>query len=233
MTHGRPIGGCADERSLLDGWSSVRRGNDCPRVRQVPRDRLASPSHADEPAGVSQRLELLRLSFVEWDSAPSTVARMPIMTIRHLWLVAPKSAGPVRPRSRLGSLLGDRSHPSVRDGAGAHHACLEALYAGRGAHRLRRADELRSGGAGWEDPVSGGWLRLTRLLVVVAVGDDLYGLVHGRAGHEYDGRGADAAVALGGRADLVRVGTRGERHPGVAVEGAGDAAAVGEQQRDV
>src|SRR5664280_1389996 len=47
MAHGRPIGGCADERSLLDGWSSVRRGNDCPRVRQVPRDRLACPSPTD------------------------------------------------------------------------------------------------------------------------------------------------------------------------------------------
>src|SRR5674476_586204 len=51
MAHGRPIGGCADERSLLDGWSSVRRGNDCPRVRQVPRDRLASPSAYDTAEG--------------------------------------------------------------------------------------------------------------------------------------------------------------------------------------
>src|SRR5450759_1641182 len=147
--------------------------------------------------------------------------------------VAPKSARQVRPRGWVGSLPGDRSYPSVRDGAGAHDACLEALPAGLGAHRLWRADEQRSGGAGWEDSVAGGWLRLTRLLVVVPVVGDLYGHVHGGTGHKDDGRGADAAVALGGRADLVRVGTRSERHTRVAVEGAGDAAAVGEQQRDV
>jgi adenylylsulfate kinase len=43
MAHGRQVGGCADERSFLGGWSSVRRGNDCPRARQTPRDRLVSP----------------------------------------------------------------------------------------------------------------------------------------------------------------------------------------------
>src|ERR1019366_9274438 len=48
-------GGCADERSLLDGWSSVRRGNDCPRVQQVPRDRLASPSGYGTTKGGGER----------------------------------------------------------------------------------------------------------------------------------------------------------------------------------
>src|SRR5665811_1941370 len=78
-----------------------------------------------------------------------------------------------------------RSYPSVRDGAGAHDACLEALPAGLGAHRLWRADEQRSGGAGWEDSVAGGWLRLTRLLVVVPVVGDLYGHVHGGTAVSY------------------------------------------------
>src|SRR5450759_2538482 len=97
--------------------------------------------------------------------------------------VAPKSARQVRPRGWVGSLPGDRSYPSVRDGAGAHDACLEALHAGLGAHRLWRADEQRSGGAGWEDSIAGGWLRLTRLMVVVPVVGDLYGHVPGATVH--------------------------------------------------
>src|SRR5674476_837419 len=44
MAHGRQVGGCADERSNWGGWSSARRGNDRPRARQKPRDRLVSPS---------------------------------------------------------------------------------------------------------------------------------------------------------------------------------------------
>ena len=58
------------------------------------------------------------------------------------------------------------------------------------------------------------WLTLTHLLVAVLVAGDRQSRLDGRAGRQGDGRGTGAAVRLGGRAELVGVGTRNERHPG-------------------
>jgi hypothetical protein len=124
-------------------------------------------------------------------------------------LAAPRSQRPGAALTDL-TLADPSTNRSVREAACAYDTGLEALHVRLGAHRLRRAYEQRSGGAGRKDPIAGRLCGLTCLLVVVSIVGDLNGNFHSRAGCEYDRGGTKSVVALGRGTDLMCVGAPDE-----------------------